>query len=375
MVPVIEWVRWETVDVPTWPPLCSISITVRRDCLDLLCSGIAMPSMSVLCHCLILSICLARGNVWAEEVLSRALAHDSGVDWKDDLPDAQAMLTQIAWPATDFEVTWSPVEGRDFQRLVRYPTPHPSGDAKNDLVSMEWYMPKLPLLQEGPLPTIVVIHESGSAMPAGRAIARGIQLRGLHAILLHLPYYGERRGPKGKDQSEFLITMRQGVADARRAFDAVAALPGVDKTRISIQGTSLGGFVTTSAASLDACYHQNFIMLAGGDLYSMIVNGKQDTADLREKLEKAGYTNDKLKALLNQVEPTRIAHRLPPARTWVYAALQDDVVPIRNVRILADSIPLDRQHRMEFIGGHYTAALWLPVVIDHFANRAMLKPE
>ncbi len=310
----------------------------------------------------------------AEEPPNRALARDSAQAWKDDQPDAQTMLTHMAWTSCDFEVTWSPVEGRDFQRLVRYPTPFPSGDQTNDLVSMEWYMPKLPLLQAGPLPTIVVIHESGSAMPAGRAIARGIQQRGLNAILLHLPYYGERRGAKGRDQSEFLITMRQGVADARRAFDAVAALPGVDKTRISIQGTSLGGFVTTSAASLDGCYHQTFIMLAGGDLYDMVMNGKQDTAKLREQLQKAGYSGDKLKELLTQVEPTRIAHRLPPERTWVYAALQDDVVPIRNARILADSIPLDRMHRMEFVGGHYTAALWLPVVIDHFTKTAAVAP-
>jgi len=301
------------------------------------------------------------------------MAHDTGKDWKDDQPDAQAMLTQIAWPATDFEVTWSPVEGREYQRLVRFPTPHPSGDPLNDSVSMEWYMPKLPQLQAGLLPTIVVIHESGSAMPAGKAIARGIQQRGLNAILMHLPYYGERRGAKGKDQGGFLVNMRQGVADVRRAFDAVAALPGVDPTRISLQGTSLGGFVSTSAASLDACYHQTFIMLAGGDLYSMIMAGKQDTAALREKLKEAGYTDEKLKELLDQVEPTRIAHRLPPDRTWIYAALQDDVVPIRNARILADAIPLDRSHRMEFAGGHYTAALWLPVVIDHFSKQAVVK--
>ncbi len=314
---------------------------------------------------------LATGVLLAEDIPSQATGRDSSIEWKDDQPDAQAMLTQIAWPSTDFSVTWSPVEGRDFQRLVRYPSPIPSGDAINDLVSMEWYMPKLPVLQAGLLPTIVVIHESGSAMPAGRAIARGIQQRGLNAILLHLPYYGERRGKKGRDQSEFLITMRQGVADARRAFDAVAALPGVDKTRISLQGTSLGGFVATSAASLDACYHQTFIMLAGGDLHDMIMHGKQDTAQLREQLDKAGYTGDKLKDLLNQVEPTRIAHRLPPDRTWVYAALQDDVVPIRNARILADAIKLDRKHRMEFVGGHYSAALWLPVVVDHFTKTAM----
>jgi len=334
---------------------------------------IAMPRLTKFRLCLLIWTCLTGGSVFAEEVPGRAMAHDTGKDWKDDQPDAQAMLTQIAWPATDFEVTWSPVEGREYQRLVRFPTPHPSGDPLNDSVSMEWYMPKLPQLQAGLLPTIVVIHESGSAMPAGKAIARGIQQRGLNAILMHLPYYGERRGAKGKDQGGFLVNMRQGVADVRRAFDAVAALPGVDPTRISLQGTSLGGFVSTSAASLDACYHQTFIMLAGGDLYSMIMAGKQDTAALREKLKEAGYTDEKLKELLDQVEPTRIAHRLPPDRTWIYAALQDDVVPIRNARILADAIPLDRSHRMEFAGGHYTAALWLPVVIDHFSKQAVVK--
>ncbi|RLS56370.1 MAG: hypothetical protein DWH91_06830 [Planctomycetota bacterium] len=299
-----------------------------------------------------------------------ATASDSGTVWKDDRPDAQQMLEQLAWTRGRFPVTWSRVEGRDYQRLVRFPTPHPSGNAQNDLVSMEWYQPKKPLLEVGPLPVIVVIHESGSAMPAGRAIARGIQQRGLHAVLLHLPYYGERRGEKRRDAADFLVTMRQGVADVRRAFDAVAELPGIDRQRISLQGTSLGGFVATSAASLDGCYHQTFIMLAGGDLFNMIQTGKQDTARVREQLAAAGYEGEALRGLLNQVEPTRIAHRLPSQRTWIYAALQDDVVPIRNARVLADAIPLERSHRMEFVGGHYTAALWLPVVVDHFTQQA-----
>ncbi len=186
---------------------------------------------------LVCSVFLVERPVVAEEPIpSRLTARDSAKPWKDDLPDAQLMLDNVSWPSVEFEVTWTPVEGKEFQRLVRYPTPFPSGDATNDLVSMEWYMPKMPRLQEGPLPTIVVIHESGPAMPAGGAIARGIQQRGLHAILLHLPYYGERRGSKKRDASEFLVTMRQGVADARRAFDAVAALPGVDRRESLCRG-------------------------------------------------------------------------------------------------------------------------------------------
>lgn len=318
-----------------------------------------------------LFIGLFAGSLVADDVPHRLKSRDSAQAWKDDNPDAQKMLDHVAWPANDFEVSWAPVEGREYQRLVRFPTPFPSGDATNDSVSMEWYIPPKPVVSDGPIPTVVVIHESGSAMPAGKAVARGIQQRGLNAILLHLPYYGERRGSQKKDAADFLITMRQGVADARRAFDAVSVLPGVDVRRISLQGTSLGGFVTTSAASLDGCYHQTFIMLAGGDLYNMFMNGKQDTAKVRERLAKAGYEGDKLKDLLYEVEPTRIAHRLPKDRTWLYAALQDDVVPIQNARKLAETIGLDKQHRLEFVGGHYTAALWLPAVIDHFSKTAV----
>lgn len=49
--------------------------------------------------------------------------------------------------------------------------------------------------------------------------------------------------------------------------------------------------------------------------------------------------------------------------------------PSCNARILADKIPLEKSHRMEFTGGHYTAALWLPVVVDHFSkSKAAMKP-
>ena len=111
---------------------------------------------------------------------------------------------------------------------------------------------------------MVVIHESGSRMEAGRVFARSFRERGLNAFLVHLPYYGERRKGGGRpEDADFTVLVRQGIADARRARDAVAVLPGVDADQISIQGTSLGGFVTTLVGSLDPGYDNVFIMLAG----------------------------------------------------------------------------------------------------------------
>ena len=156
---------------------------------------------------------------------------------------------------------------------------------------------------------------------------------------------------------DFRAAVFQSIADVRRARDAIAVLPDVDAGRIGIQGTSLGGFVTALAASLDQGFSAVFVMLAGGDLADVIRNGKQDTAKLRRALAKAGYTDDKLDQVLRAIEPTRIAHRLDPRRTWIYSGELDRVVPIRNAEALAKAAKLDerapRQGRCRPLLGHH----------------------
>ena len=73
----------------------------------------------------------------------------------------------------------------------------------------------------------------------------------------------------------------------------------------------------------------------GGDLHEVITNGQKDSAKIRERLEAAGYTGQRLKDLLWQIEPTRLTHRLVPATTWLYSARQDQVVPLKNAELLA----------------------------------------
>ena len=108
---------------------------------------------------------------------------------------------------------------------------------------------------------------------------------------------------------------------------AIAALPGVDAGHIAIQGTSLGGFVTTLTAALDDGFDQVFIALAGADLYSMVMKGGQDSARIRRNLRSAGYDDQSVKTLLWAIDPIRVAHRLQPERTWLYTAMFDQVVP------------------------------------------------
>lgn len=288
--------------------------------------------------------------------------------------DAKACLDGLVWPASDFQVRCETPRERCGDLMIQFPSPVRSGDAANDAVAMEWYMARDETKSPVAAPAIVVVHESGSGMTAGRMFARGLRLQGFHAFMIQLPYYGERRANGKRPSGENLVpVIRQAVADVRRARDAVAALPLVDDENISLQGTSLGGFVTATAASLDRGYDRVFIMLAGGDLCGVIQNGQKDAAKFREELGKAGLTGEKLKAAVATIEPTRIAHRLDPATTWLYSAQFDTVVPPANSYLLAKTARLEPSHHIEMLANHYTGVIYVPYLLTHMQQQILPK--
>jgi dienelactone hydrolase len=274
--------------------------------------------------------------------------------------DEQAMLDELAWTPRAFEVRCEPGDGR-FDAMVTFPSPHPSGNATNDRVVMEWYAA---LGDDGkPIdaPGMIVLHILDGRMAVARLIARTFSFNGIHAFVMHQAYYGQRR-PEGYEEpaDQILSRLRQSATDARRARDAAAVLPHVVRDRIGIQGTSLGGFVTSIAASIDGGFDPVFIVLGGADIHGMLLNAKRDSASVRRELEAAGYTGDKLRDLAWAAEPSRLAHRLDPRRTWLFSATDDRVVPAANARVLAAAANLDEQHHQWFTADHYTAAVYLP---------------
>jgi hypothetical protein len=126
---------------------------------------------------------------------------------------------------------------------------------------------------------------------------------------------------------------------------------------------------SSDLASLDDGYDQVFIVLAGGDLFDVIQHGKKDAKKMREELAAAGYSGDKLKALVAPIEPTRIAHRLDPARTWLYSAQFDTVVPPKNARLLAEAAGLDDTHHIRMLANHYSGVIYLPYLLTHVYAR------
>jgi dienelactone hydrolase len=288
--------------------------------------------------------------------------------------DAKECLDKLSWPPGKFTVRLEAAEPGCGDWLVRFASARPIGNTTNDLVAMEWYAAKDAEGRIRQAPAIVVLHESGRRMTVGRLIAQGLNLQGLHAFLLHLPGYGSRRVPGIVDTKLALPALHQAISDVRRARDAVAALPNIDRSMVGLQGTSLGGFVAATVVGLDHGYNRAFILLAGGNLNDVVFNGAKDAAKLRKKLADAGITDDQIKELARQVEPLRLAHRIDPATTWLYSGTYDEVVPPSCSRALAQGAHLRDGHFVEIPASHYTGVLYLPQAVQEISQH-MLQPS
>ncbi len=314
--------------------------------------------------------------VMAKEVPTSPLAVGSTFEATDTLAcgdeanaDAQDCITSLGWKPTKFTVKLEAAEPGCGDFLVRFPSAKPIGNEQNDLVAMEWFAPHDDDNRIRTARAMVVIHESGNNMTVGRVIARGLSGQGLHAFLVNLPGYGPRRVPDVAKPENILAAMQQGIADARRARDAVGALPLIDHSLIGIQGTSLGGFVTATVAGLDHGYDRVFILLAGGNIEDVIMNGTKDAAKARQKLAAAGITDEHIKQLAHGIEPLRLAHRIRPEDTWLYSGKYDEVVPPRCSKALAVAARLPASHHIEMSCNHYSGAIYLPQVVEQMRQR------
>ena len=153
----------------------------------------------------------------------------------------------------------------------------------------------------------------------------------------------------------------------------IAALPLMNGS-VSIQGTSLGGFIATLAGSIDRAFDQVFLALAGGDTYGVLTTGNADAARVHRSLLDSGFSDQALRETLWDIEPLRVAHRLDPERTWLFSARFDKVVSRLYSRKLARAIGLDGRHHRQLFGGHYTCALdgwrFLSAMVGHLRRPA-----
>lgn len=321
-------------------------------------------------------------SAFAEEVAGGAANKVETFEAKDSLlvtgpssDDARQCLDLLRWEPSKFSVDVQAATD-DAYRLVHFPSPKPCGVARVDRVACEWYFATV----EGDAtriarrPAVVVVHESGSKMVVGRLIAKEIRRNGLHAFLVQLPGYGERKSEQFNpdDLTKMFV---QGVGDVRRARDAIASIPEVDSGNVSVQGTSLGGFVATMAAGLDDRFENVFLLLCGGDLHGVLTKGEKDARKTLDRLRSSGVRDEDLKDLLYQVEPLRIADRIAPEHTWLFSGKLDRVVPPEHSRMLAEKIGLHEKNHVQLLANHYSGIIFLPEIVGHIRDTLTVETE
>jgi dienelactone hydrolase len=284
--------------------------------------------------------------------------------------DQKRMLDGIRYKPASFTVEARSSAGPG-DAAVTFPSPRPCGDAMVDRVSMEWYAARDEKGQPLDAPAVLIIHELDGGMRLSRLVAKNLAKQGLHAFVMHLPGFGERWSPDiVRDAEHFVTRGRQGIADARRARDAIAVLPHIDTTRISIQGTSLGGYVTSITAAIDDGFSNVFIFLAGGGLENILASsGGWESIVVWQVLNSEGFTvNDLGTGVLEPIEPMRLASRLPADKTWIISASADKFVRPEAARALATEARLPAEHQLSIPGDHLTCIVNLQTMVDLVAR-------
>jgi dienelactone hydrolase len=256
---------------------------------------------------------------------------------------------------------------------LRFPSPIETRDPANNTVHAEYFRPKGP----GKRPAVVVLHILGADFALSRYYCARLADRGVAALFVKLPYYGERRPIGGNqrflstDIDRSTLSMRQGICDIRRAESWLASRPEVDPTKLGVTGISLGGITSALAAAVDPAIGRGAFLLAGGGLDEILWEMDEPEArQYRKQWLAAGRTRADLMALTTPYDPLTYADRLVGKKLLMMAGNIDEVVPPSSSRALWEAS--GKPPIVWFDCGHYSSAgFLLPAIreaVEFFAS-------
>lgn len=273
-------------------------------------------------------------------------------------PALQELLKTYESPEREFP--WKLREVKQGEKFtlswLSYPTGFKTDLREDDMVWGRFWQPR-----NGPKrgPAVVLLHWLGASFDTLEVIGQRLAEQGLPTLMIYLPGYGPRRAkdadPKerapSRDLDHMISGLRQAVFDIRRAGDWLASRPDVEPSRVGLVGISLGGLVGSLAAGVDDHFGRSVFLIAGGDLAAIVMHGSRETEQAKARLEKDGYTVEKLRARCRPVDPLTFASRVRPEEILMLNAEADEVIP-RDCTLQLHRA-LGSPELRWFKGGHY----------------------
>ncbi len=244
---------------------------------------------------------------------------------------------------------------------VRFPSPIKTEIEINNTVHAQYFQPE----GQGPFPGVVVLHILGGDFPLSQMIANGLARRGVAALFVKMPYYGERR-PKtprrrmlSPNLDETVAGMTQAVLDIRRAATWLEDRPEVNGEDMGVMGISLGGIMSGLSAAAEPRFKKVAMYLAGGNLHAAIWDsGLSELKDHRAQWKAAGETRETFIKKMAEVDPITFADCLKNRDVLMVNAKNDEVIPRECTVALWKKIGTAREI-VWLDAGHYSAAWYI----------------
>ncbi len=263
---------------------------------------------------------------------------------------------------------------------LEYPSAAPAACPESARIVAYYCKPVKPA--GNPAPAVVCLHILGGNGDLTRMIAAYFAARGMPALMPLMPLFAERSPAGGRTNALnapgggklLAMSFNQSRSDIRRSIDWLAAQPGIDAARINLVGTSWGGILGASAAGSDPRIDKAVLLLAGGDLQTILNCDVPEVRPIAKALAAASPDDrDFITAAVAGIEPLNyaavLADKAKAGKFRMVNAELDEVIPPENTRKLALAAGLTEGVNFSVMPrlSHYSAIAALPDLLNQLA--------
>lgn len=266
-----------------------------------------------------------------------------------------------------FEAKEEPVEADEklVTTKVTFPSPVTSPDERNNTVE-GWLFAPVADTDRG---IVLCPVWKEKKLSAERTVARLIAKKGFKVLVLAMAYQYDR-GPEeffpgqwtmSSDLDRTERVFAQSVQDLSRAGEWMRTKKGVAEGKLGITGLSLGGAFASIAYCLDPQWKAAVLMLAGGDVASMLWSDDDDIEYVKRELrDYQHYDLEKLRERVRPFDPLTWATKDRGKAVFMLNADRDDVVTPEASAKLWEAY--GEPKRRMLTGTHKTAGATLSLV-------------